>query len=559
MVRVLWLDAYDVGEHEEGMQALLSAMMAGGYLHVDVTTNPDRLQHLSDYQVVIAHVANTALSTEQSTALATFVRQGNGLLCLGATLAAWQNDETCRALLGAAPEPTTPTTEIIAQLAADHDITRRLDATLIVQDTALLCAAIPDDATPLLQTTWRYVPTTLAYIRPWGVGQVATLGLGMADATLHQTTVQQVLFRMTRYLGGWREAGPVGVALLGYGAIGFEHGTAIAATPGLDLRLVCDRNPTRLREALAAFPTVRTTTEIDAIAADDTIAAVVVGTPPNTHAALAMQLLAAGKHVIVEKPFCLTTAEADDLIALASERQLALTVYQNRRWDPDFLAIRDVVAAGTIGDIFHVETFIGGFTHPCDYWHSHEPISGGVFYDWGSHYLDWILNLMPGDVSAVRASAHKRVWHDVTNADQANLSLRFAGGEEALFIHSDVAALLKPKWYILGTRGAILGTWRHEAVTTRAWSGNLIEEVLSPAEALPIITVATRLPQDIIHEQRLSLPPAPFHPFHRNFANHVLAGEPLAVPPESSRRNIAVMEAAVYSAAHDAEVVRLGE
>jgi scyllo-inositol 2-dehydrogenase (NADP+) len=160
-------------------------------------------------------------------------------------------------------------------------------------------------------------------------------------------------------------------------------------------------------------------------------------------------------------------------------------------------------------------------------------------------------------VSDVRAGSHKRVWHDVTNADQSNLWLRFAGGEEALFIHSDVAALLKPKWYILGTRGAIVGHWRHETVVTRAWSGDLIEEHLAPSEALPIVTVATRTTQGQIHEQRLELPPAPLQPFHRNFADHVLAGEPLAVPPESSRRNIAVMEAAAYSASHGAEVVRL--
>ncbi|HEV7128699.1 MAG TPA: Gfo/Idh/MocA family oxidoreductase, partial [Ktedonobacterales bacterium] len=276
--------------------------------------------------------------------------------------------------------------------------------------------------------------------------------------------------------------------------------------------------------------------------------------PPNTHAVVAAQMLEAGKHVVVEKPFCLTTREADRLIALATERQLALTVYQNRRWDPDFLAIQQLVRAGTLGDLFHLETFIGGFAHPCGFWHSHEPISGGVFYDWGSHYLDWVLTLLPDEVTSVRASAHKRVWHDVTNADQANLSIHFAGGQEATFIHSDIAAILKPKWYLLGTRGALVGNWRHETVTARAWSGDLIEEHLAPAEALPVLTVALRAEDGQIHEQRLSLPPAPPYPFHRNLANHLLAGEPLAVNPLSSRRNIAVMEAAVSSAAHGAAV-----
>src|SRR5262249_52947786 len=175
-------------------------------------------------------------------------------------------------------------------------------------------------------------------------------------------------------------------ALLGYGAIGFEHATAIAETPGLETALICDRSAARLEAAGKAFPGVRRTADSNDLLMDDKVDAVVVGTPPNTHAALTRQMLEAGKHVIVEKPFCLTTEEADALIRIAGERGLALTVYQNRRWDSDFLAIRQVIREGTIGEVFHVETFVGGFAHPCDFWHSHEPISGGVFYDWGSHY-----------------------------------------------------------------------------------------------------------------------------------------------------------------------------
>ena len=89
---------------------------------------------------------------------------------------------------------------------------------------------------------------------------------------------------------------------------------------------------------------------------------------------------------------------------------------------------------------FTLKHLLGAISHPCDYWHSHEPISGGVFYDWGSHYLDWILQLVPDTVVSVRGVEHKRVWHDVTNADHSSVSLRFAGGQEAEFMHSDIAA-----------------------------------------------------------------------------------------------------------------------
>src|SRR6266705_4103546 len=268
-------------------------------------------------------------------------------------------------------------------------------------------------------------------------------------------------------------------------------------------------------------------------------------------------MLDAGKHVLTEKPFCLTTAKADEMIQLAKDRQRTLTVYQCRRWDPDYLAIQQVLKRETIGPVFHMETFIGGYAHPCNYWHSHEPISGGVFYDWGSHYLDWMLQLIPDPVESVRGIEHKRVWHDVTNADQASVYLRFAGGQEAEFMHSDIAAATKPKWYILGEQVAIVGHWRQETVKTRRWSGDLIEERLAPSEALPTLTVFTSELGGAIHTQHLMVPQQPFYPFHRNLANHLHNCEPLGVPPQESRRNIAVMETAKRSAELGGETIEI--
>ena len=126
----------------------------------------------------------------------------------------------------------------------------------------------------------------------------------------------------------------------------------------------------------------------------------------------------------------------------------------------DYLAIKQVLAEGLIGDLFYMETFVGGFSHPCGYWHSEAAVSGGTAYDWGGHYIDWIVSLCRGRIEAVIGTRHKRVWHDVSNADQERVQIRFAGGAEAEFIHSDIAAARKPKWYLLGSRGAIVGNWQ---------------------------------------------------------------------------------------------------
>ncbi|HEX8732418.1 MAG TPA: Gfo/Idh/MocA family oxidoreductase [Ktedonobacterales bacterium] len=557
MASTLLLTDETAYERAKRLQRLLSLALPEHELVVAAADSAAWRRRLTDVALVVADT-DAPLSESQAAALLDFIRAGGGLLAIGATVEAWRAS-ALGAAVGLPAGRRGPATELLVRPAGDHDITRRLDESFPVYARPFLPNEAQADVTPLLLTSWRYTTVPLVWLRREGAGMLIVSTLDAEDAMLEAAPLWQALFRSARYLTGWREPAAIRIAMIGYGAIGYEHASAISETPGLDLALACDRNTARLDAARERFPSLRVVGEVEEVFAADDVDAVIIGTPPNTHAALARQALLANKSVIVEKPFCLTAAEADALIALAEERDLTLTCYQNRRWDPDFLAIQRIVAEGRIGQVFHVELFIGGYGHPCDYWHSHEPVSGGVFYDWGSHYLDWALTLLPEPVADVRASGHKLVWRDVTNADQANLHVRFRGGCELTFIHSDVAAALKPKWYILGTRGAIVGDWRHTAVTSRKWNGDLVEERLAPAEAPPILTVYTRSADGLIHEERVTLPPAPPRPFHRNFADHLLAGEPLAIDPRASRRNIAVMEAAAHSAAHASIVVPLDD
>jgi predicted dehydrogenase/type 1 glutamine amidotransferase len=517
---------------------------------IPVVTIPEMFTHLTTRDVVLLDSKTGQINTEQEEALCAFVERGGGLVCIGDAAEAYHEYELLGEVLGNIHGFCTPRCEVIARVATnDHYITRRVDPTFAVIEGIYLLDVIPHDAQVLWRTSWHYTSPTLAYTRNHGCGRVFCTTLGSAPETQINPVFQQMVGRAAHYVAGMDvQETPARVAMIGYGVIGFEHGTAISTVPGLEYSLVCDRNEERLAVARQAFPGVRTCTNLQQVADDPAIDVVIVSTPPDTHAAISMQMLRAGKHVVTEKPFCLTTSQADEMIQFANEKHLALTVYQCRRWDPDYLAIQQVLKRGTIGTLFHVETFIGGYAHPCDYWHSHEPISGGVFYDWGSHYLDWILQLIPDPVISVRGVEHKRVWHDVTNADHSVVYLRFAGGQEAEFIHSDIAAAMKPKWYILGEQGAIVGHWRQETVKARRWSGDLIEERLAPSEALPALTVFTREPGGAVHEQHLMLPEQPLYPFHRNLANHLHNGEPLVVSPQESRRNIAVMETAKRSA-----------
>ena len=129
----------------------------------------------------------------------------------------------------------------------------------------------------------------------------------------------------------------ISVGLLAYGAIGDEHNRAIAATPGLHLAAVADTNPERLAAAQVLAPDVTTFTDSTAMLDSGLLELVVISTPPNSHYQWAKESLTRGINVILEKPMALTLQECDELMELAAAKNLLLVVYQNRRFDADFV------------------------------------------------------------------------------------------------------------------------------------------------------------------------------------------------------------------------------
>lgn len=516
---------------------------------VELVSDLAMLARPNGFDVVVAHPAESELDSEAEAGLLEFILGGGGFVGLHCTNSRWSRAPGYARLVGSAPGSPLPRAQVVSRLSpANHDITRRLAGDLTLDDSCFPQVDLSADCEVLLSTTWRSCQLPVAYVRAAGRGRVFYCGLGEDMSSYASQPFQELLYRGLRHVAGLDEAAGMGVGMLGFGAIGSEHSSAIDQVPGLELRAVCDRSPERVAAALQAAPAASPAADLDELLVNSELDIVVISTPPNTHAALALRALDAGKHVVVEKPFCLTGREADQLVDAAEASGLTLTVYQSRRWDPDFLALQQLVAEGGLGEVFHLEAFVGGFQHPCHFWHSDAAVSGGVIYDWGSHYLDWILQLIPAEVVQVSASRHNLVWHDITNDDHFGLRLRFEGGAEAEFIHSDIAAARKPKWYVLGTKGAAVGLWRSGVISTRGPNG-VTEETLPVADLPCELHWMRPGPGDRSHDQTLVLPPSPPQAFYRNLAGHLLAQEPLAVTPESARRNIAVMEAATRSAA----------
>jgi predicted dehydrogenase len=523
-------------------------------LPVEVATRTAILGAISPERVLLLAL-DAPLATKEADSIRRFLHQGGGAVCLHSTLAA-QAAGVLADLVTSFPPTQTKLTELLVRPDPGEPLLARMDREFRLVDRLQLLAEPPPGAAVLARASWHYTDQVVAFARRVGAGTLVHVGLGgSADAYRHPA-FQQLVFRAIRHAAGDSPRASLKVALVGYGAIAREHAASVGDVPGFELEAICDRSAERRALAKDEFG-VATYASADELIRQGRTDVIVVGTPPNTHHEVALSALESGNHVVCEKPFALGVAAADRMIATAAALGRTLTVYQSRRWDPDFVALHRAVGSGAIGSPFYMEAFIGGYSHPCSYWHSHEPISGGTIYDWGSHYFDWILQLFSSRVIAVTASAHKRVWHDVTNADQVRVHLLFADGAEATFLQSDIAAALKPKWYLLGTGGAVVADWRQEVLKARGWSGELVEERLSPADSPAVLRLLRPDGQGGSHEELLSLPPRVPNGFYRNLADHLLLGEPLAVTAEEARGNVAIMEAASSSIAGGGRRVRL--
>lgn len=195
---------------------------------------------------------------------------------------------------------------------------------------------------------------------------------------------------------------PINTALLSYGMSGeIFHAPLIAAHAGFRLTKVVQR---RSATAQQRYPSVTVVNSIDDVLRDEAIELVVINTPNETHYDLTVRVLDAGKHAIVEKPFSVTTAEADALIDLAKKRDRVLTVFQNRRWDGDFLTLRQVIAQRLVGKIASFELHYDRYRNyiEANTWKEETAPGTGILYNLGSHMLDQVLVLFgfPHEIDA---------------------------------------------------------------------------------------------------------------------------------------------------------------
>ena len=317
------------------------------------------------------------------------------------------------------------------------------------------------------------------------VGSFSVIPGTARDALASARLLHLVLLRVTGSPSVLHPS-PLGVGLLAFGAIGAEHARAVSALPQLDLRLVCDRAESRLDTASRDFPGIRTTTDAQALLDDPTIDVIVVSTPPDTHADWAVRVLGGRQARHRREALC-----PDRRRGRPRPRHRAAApdgprvVYQNRRFDPDFLTVSTWFAPGRSARSSTSRRSSVATATPATTGTPTSRCPAARCTTGARTSSTRCSALHPQPIDHVTCIEHKRRWHDVTNADHTSLTLRFRDGAEAVFVHSDLAAALKPRWYVLGTEGALSSTWRRTTVIRRSAIGTLDEDVLAVTDAPP--------------------------------------------------------------------------
>ncbi|GLW96507.1 Gfo/Idh/MocA family oxidoreductase [Microtetraspora sp. NBRC 16547] len=332
------------------------------------------------------------------------------------------------------------------------------------------------------------------------------------------------------------------VGLAGYGTAGaFFHAPLIAATPGLRLAAVVTRDPERAGRVRHAYPGAEVVTSAEELPGRCDV--IVIASPNRTHVPLARAALGAGLPVVVDKPLAGTAAEARGLVRLAGERGLMLTVFQNRRWDGDFLTIRRLLPE--LGPIHRLESrFERWRPVPKGGWRELGGVDeiGGVLYDLGSHLVDQAIQLL-GPVSTVYAETDVR-RAGVLCDDDAFVALTHANGTRSHLWMSAVAGRLGPRFRVLGSRSAYV-KWGLDQQEDRLRAGE------RPGGEGWGVEARERWGELGVEGDNRTVPtePGAYQEFYAGVVACLRDGAPPPVDPRDAVESLTVLEAARHSAA----------
>jgi scyllo-inositol 2-dehydrogenase (NADP+) len=258
--------------------------------------------------------------------------------------------------------------------------------------------------------------------------------------------------------GAAGEDAPIRAGIIGYGLAGAVfHAPLVAATPGMEVAAIVTANAERQEQARHDFPQATIHPSADALLADPSaLDLVVVASPNRSHVPLGVAALEAELPVVIDKPMAPSSAEARRLIETAERTGKLLTVFQNRRWDNDFLTIRKLMGAELLGPVVRLESRFERFRPEpkAGAWRERaDPEeAGGLLFDLGAHLIDQAIVLFGRPVAVYAEVDTRRTGARVD--DDTFVALRFGGGQVAHLWASVIPRRLGPRFRVVGLRGA---------------------------------------------------------------------------------------------------------
>lgn len=333
-------------------------------------------------------------------------------------------------------------------------------------------------------------------------------------------------------------------AVIGYGGMGGWHTQHLLKSDVFELAGIYDIKEER--RALAESRGIHAYATREDLLADPRIELVTIATPNDTHEEIAIAALRAGKNVISEKPVTLSMESLERMIAVAEECGKIFTVHQNRRFDVDYLAMKQLHDSGEIGDVIRLESRVHGSRGIPSDWRGMKEYGGGMLYDWGIHLIDQVLMVLGWDVDTVRCRMDHITNQEVDDGFQ--MEITFKSGAFAYVELGTYNFIPLPRFYMKGTKGtALITDWREETqvVKCKHWH---------ESEVLPVETAAgltkTMAPRDsvTVDEYRLPRPASDVHDYYRNIAQAIDGKATQLVTHEQMRIDLRLIQCAFLSA-----------
>lgn len=343
------------------------------------------------------------------------------------------------------------------------------------------------------------------------------------------------------------------VAVVGYGGMGGWHTEKLLKSDVAELAGIYDIR--RERNELAESRGIHAYGSLRELLQDSEVELVTVAVPNDAHEDVVVKALNAGKNVICEKPVALSLESLNRMIEAAEKNHVHFSTHQNRRWDVDYLAMKQVHDSGELGKVINVESRIHGSRGIPSDWRGEKVHGGGMLYDWGIHLIDQMLMIFGFEnVESVYC-----ICDHITNQevdDGFRLDLNFKNGQRATVEVGTYNFIAMPRFYMRAEKGSALITdWREEAQVVKCTHWH-------ESEVLPVETAAgltkTMAPRDGITTDtyRVPKPQSDVHDYYRNFIATIRGEATQCVTYDQMRTDLRVILAA-FESAKEGKIVKL--